>query len=102
MVVLHILYCGCFNLLCICVFCNVWSVLHNCVGVLVICVFLFTYLFYLLYLLLLYILCFVLFVICFCIVAFYVYFILICFVCTGVRTTATRGKLNCSEEEEEY
>ena len=69
-----ILYCGCFNL-----FCNVWVcvsvgfVMCGCfdsyVGVLVICVLVFLY-------------CvFVLFRLCI--------FILICFVCTSVRTTAT-------------
>ena len=40
-------------------------------------------------------LCFVLFVLCFCIVSFM--YILICFVCTSVRTTATERKLNCSK-----
>jgi len=88
-VVLRILYCGCFKF-CMCVFCNVQGVLHKFVGVWVICVLLFTYLLYLQYLLLLYLLCFVLFVLCFCIVAFYVYFILISFICTRIRTTATR------------
>ena len=60
---------GCFNL-----FCNVW-VRVSCVGVLVICIVPFT-------------------VFCvFCTVFFVLFrlciFILICFVCTSVRTTAT-------------
>jgi hypothetical protein len=63
-----ILYCGCFNL-----FCNVWVCV--CVGVLEICVLVFT-------------------VFCIVCAAFFntvsfMYIILICFVCTSVRTTAT-------------
>ena len=84
MLVLHNLYCGCFTMLCMCVFCNVRGVLHNYVRVLVICVILFSYLLYLLYLLLLYLLCFVLFVLSVCCVAFYVFFILISFIYVSV------------------
>jgi len=75
----HILYCGCFNL-----FCNVWVCVcvgfvmcgcsDNCVGILVICVLVFTvFLFCVLF--------FVLFRLCI--------FILICFVCISATTTAT-------------
>jgi hypothetical protein len=72
-----ILYCGCFNL-----FCNLW--VSVCVGVLVMCTCIYCVL-YCLY-------CdFVLFRLCI--------FILICFVCTSVRTTATRWKLNCSNNK---
>jgi len=55
----------------------------NCVGVLEIRVLVFT----------------VFFIVCtvFLYCLFYVYFILICFVCTSVKTTATRRKLNCSK-----
>jgi hypothetical protein len=74
-----ILYCGCFNL-----FCNVW--VCACVGfvmcVLIICVLVCT---------VFCIVCtvfFVLFRLCI--------FIIICFVCTSVRTTATGWQLNCS------
>jgi len=65
-----ILYCGCFNLF------------YNVLGVLVICVLVFT------------VFCtvctvlFVLFRLCI--------FILVCFVCTSVRTTATEWQVNCS------
>ena len=63
-----ILHCGCFNL-----FCNMW--VSVCVGVLVICVLVFT---------VFCIVCTVFYVLCpLCI------FILICFVCTSVRTTVT-------------
>jgi len=58
-----------------------WEYFDDCVVVLVICV-----------------LVFVVFFVCtvflYCFV--YEYFIPICFVCTGVRTTATEWKLNCS------
>ena len=54
----------------------------NCVGVLVICVLLFT------------VFCIVCTVFLDCFV--YVHIILICFVCTSVRTTAIEWKLNCS------
>jgi hypothetical protein len=52
-----------------------WGCFDSCVGVLVICVLAFTvfFLFFRLYI-----------------------FILICFVCTSVKTTATEWKLNCS------
>ena len=68
-----ILYCGCFNL---------FFVMRVCVCVLVICVLVFT------------VFCvvwtvfFLLFGLC--------VFILICFVCTSVRTTAIEWQLNCS------
>ena len=81
------LYCGCFKF-----FCNVRLCVRvclvmcgcsdNCVGVLVICVLKFT---------VLYIVCTV-FLYCFV----YIHFMLISFVCTSVRTTATGLKLNCS------
>jgi len=79
------LYCDYFNwvylvLLLFQLFCNVWVCV--CVSVVVICVLVFT-------------------VFCtFCTVFFVLFrlciFILICFVCTSVRTTATEWKLNCS------
>ena len=60
--------CGCFD---------------NCVGVLVICVLVFT------------VFCIVCTVFLYCF--FHVYFNLICIVCTSVRTTATESELNCSK-----
>ena len=76
-----ILYCGCFNW-----FCNVWLCVYvvvlRCVSVLVICVLVFTVFLYCLYCV------FVLFRLCI--------FILICFVCTSVRTNATDWQLNCN------
>ena len=80
-----ILYCGCFNL-----FCNVWvcvcvgflmcGCFDNCVGVLVICVLVFT------------VFCIACTVFLYCF--FYAYLFL--FV-TSVKTTATEWKLNCSK-----
>ena len=76
-----ILYCGCFNLLC-----NVWVcvwvgfVMCGCFGNMCTCIYCVLYcLYYVLVLFCLYI------------------FILICFVCTSVRTIATDLKLNCSK-----
>jgi len=43
----------------------------------------------------LYVLCFVLFVLCFILLRLCI-FILICFISTSVRTTATEGQINCS------
>jgi len=76
------LCCGCLNF-----FCNVWlSVcagfwqLYVCFGNMCTCIYCVSYCLY----------CFfVLFPLCI--------FILICFVCTSVRTTATEWKLNCSK-----
>jgi hypothetical protein len=88
--VCNMLVCVC---VCVCVygFCIVWMCVYvgfvkcgrfgNCVGVLLTCVLVFTLL-YCLYCV------FALFRLC--------TFILICFVCTGVRTTATERQLNCS------
>jgi hypothetical protein len=59
-----------------------WGCFDNCVGVLVVCVLVFT-------VFLLFVLCFLLFRLCI--------FILLCFVCTGIRTTTTERKLNCSK-----
>ena len=76
-----ILYCGCFNL-----FCNVWVcvfvgfVIYWCFVNIRTCIYSVLYSLYCV---------FVLF--CLCI------FILICFVCTSVRTTATEWQLNCSK-----
>jgi len=77
------LYCVCFNLFCnVCVCVYVCVCVCVCVGVFVICVLVFT------------VFCivrslfFVLFRLCI--------FILICFVCTSVRTAATDWQLNCS------
>ena len=60
--------------MCVCVGFVMCGYFDNCVGVLVICVFVFAV---------------------FCIVSF-IMFILICFVCTSVRTTATERQINCS------
>jgi len=60
-----------------------FSLVFSLVGVLVICVLVFTVFLYCLYCV------FVVFRLC--------VFILICFVCTGVRTTATGWQLNCSK-----
>jgi hypothetical protein len=60
--------------------CNVWC-FDNCVSVLVICVIVFT------------VFCIVCTVVSYCLV--YVYIIHTGFVCTSVRTTATRWKINC-------
>ena len=74
------LYCGCFKL-----FCNVWVcvcvgfVNCGCFGNMCTCTYCVLYYFYCV---------FVLFRLCI--------FILICFVCTSVRTTATEWKLNCN------
>jgi hypothetical protein len=89
-----ILYCGCFNWfcnawVCVCVyvgmFCNgcvcvcVGFVICGCLGNMCTCIYCVLYSLY----------CdLVLFRLCI--------FILICFVCTGVRTTATEWQLNCS------
>jgi hypothetical protein len=71
-----ILSCGCFNLFCnecVCVY--VYVCVWQCVGVFVIHVLVFT------------VFCNVCTVLLYCFV--YVYFILICFICTSVMTTAT-------------
>jgi len=68
--------CGIFSVwVCVCVGFLMCGCFDNCVGVLVICVLVFT------------VFCTVCTVFLYC--SFYVYYILICFVCTGVRTAAT-------------
>jgi len=74
---------------CVCV-CCMCGCFDNCVSVLVICV------------LVCIVFCIVCIVLCIVCTVFFVLFrwcifILICFVCTGVRTTATGWKLNCSK-----
>ena len=75
-----ILYCGCFNF-----FRNVWVcvcvsfVMCGCFGNMCTCIY-----------------CFLRFVMCFFELFLLCVFILICFVCTSVRTTATEWQLNCS------
>ena len=59
---------------CVCVFCNMWGFFGNYVIVLVICVLVFT----------VFLIVCIVFLYCFVYLDF-----LICFVCTGVRTTAT-------------
>ena len=81
-----IMYCGCFNL-----FCNMWVcvcvgfVLRGCFGNVCTCIYCVLYCVYCV---------FVLFCLC--------TFILICFLCTNVRTTATEWKLNCSNNNNYY
>ena len=76
-----------------CGFCNVWAcvcvgfVMCGCFGNMCTCIY---YVLYCFYCVLYCLYCvFVLFLLCI--------FILICFVCTSVRTTATDLKLNCSK-----
>ena len=60
-----------------------WGCFDNCVGVLIICILVFT------------VFCIVCTVFLYCFL--YVYSIFICLVCTSVRTTATGRKLNFSK-----